>query len=716
MDNMDNMDNIKISIIIPIYNNQNYIKHTLDSINNQNLSPIEIICIDNNSSDNSLNILKEYEKKQNNIIILQEKNQGASYARNLGISKARGEYIYFMDGDDFLENGALKKVYYRIKSTNSQICIFKFNRFINNEKIAQIYSFKSIYLKNKKIFSKLNIPKNILQISTSNIWTKIYKKDFILKNHLLFQHIKTCNDIYFNILSLMMADKICYIDEYLINYRTHENNLSANRGSEALNIFKAWKYTIKELKKLNLFNKYKNTIFKIISANLKYETTCIKELFKKELFKKELLDFLPKKYLINLREFLELDIKGYFFDYFLTFKINNKNYLIFNAHKLNFKIKFANYLKTIKGKFKKIKNLFITQTLPKEFISKFDINENVNTNFIPNNFKVSIISCVYNNEKFLDKCLKSIIYQSLKDIQIILVNDGSTDNTLSIMQKYQKLDPRIKIINQKNQGLSKSRNNVLEIAQGEIVVFVDGDDFIRPDALELIYDRMTLDNLDMCSYELINYYIKNQKYTKNSYNSFSFLKPEQKNQNFTFEECKEFLHKLPVSSGGTAYKRIFLQKHKISFKEDILFEDNLFFIQAITKANKIGILNEMLYVRSRHKQSITFNWDKNYKYYILMASYVLNYLKDINIDNNIYTIYKNMYSNVAINKYNNFKIKYRLEYKKAIFDFIYNYYPNYFNEGGGIVKYPCLKNEISLFYIKICKRLSIFKKIYKILK
>ena len=125
--------------------------------------------------------------------------------------------------------------------------------------------------------------------------------------------------------------------------------------------------------------------------------------------------------------------------------------------------------------------------------------------------KVSIIVPVYNVEKYLCQCLESLVHQTLTDIEIICVNDGSTDNSLGILNKYAQLDSRIKVFSQKNQGVSSARNLGLEKVNGEYITFVDSDDWIELNACEILYNTAQERNTDilLCSYYN---YDNNRKY------------------------------------------------------------------------------------------------------------------------------------------------------------------------------------------------------------
>ena len=122
--------------------------------------------------------------------------------------------------------------------------------------------------------------------------------------------------------------------------------------------------------------------------------------------------------------------------------------------------------------------------------------------------KVSIIVPVYNSEKYLKKCIESIQKQTLKDMQIILINDGSTDNSLSICKEYQKRDNRIEVIDKANMGVSSARNTGIEAAIGEYIGFVDADDWIEPEMYENMYHQVKQMQADVC---MCNYVVENNR-------------------------------------------------------------------------------------------------------------------------------------------------------------------------------------------------------------
>lgn len=212
---------VKVSVIIPVYNAEKYLKECLDSVVNQSLKDIEIICIDDGSIDESLNILKTYANMDNRIIILEQRHCGGGAARNLGIKNASGEYLSFLDSDDYFHRDMLKRIYERCKEKNADIGIYGVNCYhqatgaINQEPSG----LRMEFVPEKEVFSWKDFPDYIFNTFHNWPWNKLFKKDFINNNGILFQEINRTNDLLFTCKALILASRIVILDEHLIYYR-----------------------------------------------------------------------------------------------------------------------------------------------------------------------------------------------------------------------------------------------------------------------------------------------------------------------------------------------------------------------------------------------------------------------------------------------------------------------------------------------------------------
>lgn len=217
------MKEIKVSVILPIYNASQHLAQCLDSLIYQSLKEIEIICVDDGSTDNSLKILKEYEKKHNHIYIISQENAGAGAARNAGMKKAKGKYLSFLDADDFFETNMLEEAFLKAESDNADIVVFNSNQYFEDK---DEYKNVNWTLKYNKIppytpFKHRQMTDNVFKVFVGWAWDKLFKSDFISKNNLVFQEQRTSNDLLFVFSAVVLAKRITVVpqDKILVHQR-----------------------------------------------------------------------------------------------------------------------------------------------------------------------------------------------------------------------------------------------------------------------------------------------------------------------------------------------------------------------------------------------------------------------------------------------------------------------------------------------------------------
>ena len=231
------MRNVDISVIIPCFNQEKHIRECLDSIIEQNHEGYEIIAVDDGSSDGTPKILKEYAKRCGKIKVLSGDNKGAGAARNFGLRHAVGEFVLFMDSDDFLEAGAFKILSAATAKTNADIYFFNFNTYDDksgkyDEKIMFQKLEKRVFFEDGSFgYSKVGFKekKEFFLWSYVAPWNKLYRREFIFENNLEFDEIFSTNDRTFYFSSLITSKSIVMLDKTLINYRI--NNVDSLTGS-----------------------------------------------------------------------------------------------------------------------------------------------------------------------------------------------------------------------------------------------------------------------------------------------------------------------------------------------------------------------------------------------------------------------------------------------------------------------------------------------------
>lgn len=256
------MDNIKVSVIIPVYNAEKFLYNCLDSILSQSLKEIEVICVNDGSKDNSLHILEEYSKKDERLIIIDQENMGAGAARNAGLKIARGEYLSFLDADDFYEKNMLEEAYECSIQKNADVCVFNADLFDNTEKKYKecTWCFRKQYFTPGEVFHPQEYPnnENIFRMFNGWPWDKLFKRDFIKQNGLEYQNLRTTNDMYFVFIALAKAERVVTVDKCLIHQRVDVGtSLSRNREKSWDCFYLGLKAMHSELQNAGLYETYK---------------------------------------------------------------------------------------------------------------------------------------------------------------------------------------------------------------------------------------------------------------------------------------------------------------------------------------------------------------------------------------------------------------------------------------------------------------------------
>lgn len=221
-----------VSVIIPIYNQEKYLRECLDSICNQSLPNIEIICVNDGSTDKSSEILENYVKQDSRIRILSQKNQGAGAARNLGMKVAKGEYLSFLDSDDIFEPLMLETMVRAIEKDNADVLVCRSDRFDTNTGIRESmpWSIRKDLLPNFIPFNSADVKKNFFELFVWWPWDKLFRKSFIDSLKIRYQNLRTTNDLFFVCASVLMAERISCVPEVLIHQRINlKTSLSSTR-------------------------------------------------------------------------------------------------------------------------------------------------------------------------------------------------------------------------------------------------------------------------------------------------------------------------------------------------------------------------------------------------------------------------------------------------------------------------------------------------------
>lgn len=283
---------LEISIIIPVYNCDKYLDTCIQSILMQSFSNFEVICIDDNSTDNSLFILERYAKKDERIkILINDENKGSGYSRNKALDIANGKYIFFLDSDDWIEYETLEFLYNRCEKDDLDVIMFKNIVFYENKLdfgYERYYDMNYMDKYEGVIFNHWDLTSNEVFNLPVGPCNKLYKKSFLDKYHIRFPNenlIQQDNPFFFKVITL--AENVGVSTKYFYNRRRRSKSVMGSLGDERLfsRIYIAELLVAYFLNDKKLYNRYKKDLFNRVSKHLTNEAyEFIKEDFKQEMY------------------------------------------------------------------------------------------------------------------------------------------------------------------------------------------------------------------------------------------------------------------------------------------------------------------------------------------------------------------------------------------------------------------------------------------------
>lgn len=535
---------------------EEYLHICLNSVLKQTYQDFEIICIDDASSDSSLDILKFFSNKDSRVKIVKNKiNKGKGYSKNQGLNIAQGEYIIFLDADDWFSFDAFENLVVLMDDNNLDLLLF--NNIIYDEqahdfKIEGYYndSFSDKFM--NKIFNHFDLDKSCLFNIPADSGHKIYSKSFLDKNNIYFPDeniVYTDSPFFYK--AMIFAEKISLIDN---------------------------RFYIKR-KKANSTSNLNKRVFDNI--NLSY---LIFNVFHKD---------------FQLYQYYKRDLLFHIFQ-----KILNGTYEMLNKKS---KETFYIEVQTMYKHFIKDHDLYgdILANVDKSILDKFNFEDILNETFIYEP-KVSIIIPVYNADEFLKRCIDSVINQSLEDIEIICINDGSYDRSLDILNDFRNKDFRVNVFSQKNSGAGLARNSGIEKAKGEYVLFVDSDDFIEPNMCEELYNHAKYLDSDLVLFDATEHNLNNESRNRIYFPNNSF---NENYNEFTFDYG--FNKKLVLNHFLVVWSKMYktdLVKN-IEFQDIPIFEDVSFHVKSMLLSNKISYFPNLFY----HYMKLNTKSEQNFK-------------------------------------------------------------------------------------------------------
>lgn len=449
------MNNINLSIIMPVYNADKYLKKCLDSFVKYLTNENELIIVNDCSTDESLKIIKNYQnnnKDKNIVLIVNNKNIGAGLSRNKALEFAKGEYIGFVDADDYVDKLYFQNMLNLAKKEQSDIVVSDIALVENSKEIKNNIYVNNVY--STKNSEDVNISKEVLFGNWACVSTcsKLFKKSLI--KNIKFSKKKS-DDILFTIPAIINSKKISYCKDNYYYYCQSPDSLTRNINYEK---YKDGLDCLIEA--IDLLYKENIIYAQIYAANSYITHICYS------------LDVIP---LNKMREFLKIVRNSLNIDNKLKKLVVNNHFLrnnLFYTSKI-----YRSYINDIiKNNYDGIFNKIAAYESVSDKYNKWQNIDNEDFNPL-----VSIVIPVYNGENYLKEAIESALAQTYKNIEIIVVNDGSTDNTDAIAKEYGN---KIRYFKKKNGGVASALNLAIEKMQGEYFSWLSHDDLYFPQKIE----------------------------------------------------------------------------------------------------------------------------------------------------------------------------------------------------------------------------------------
>lgn len=557
---VSNLKRPLVSIIVPVYNCEKEIHRCLASIFSQSLKSIEVICVNDGSEDNSLQILREYECACQNMLVMTQDNAGQGSARNRAMSVARGKYFGFVDGDDWIEPSMYETMALQLEE-HPEAQLAKCGTSCDFDYLVTDSERKGL----ENYFAELE-PAGIHPVGPDRLMTggpcdKLYRASLIQENNIRFPQDVKNEDEAFVLFCVCRSSSYVLLKNKFYHYIKTMNGTMNTQAQNATSgklpdIFDICNLMLDFLFWEGKYSYVGRVIKTILGAVDRFESFPIKDSMNHAV--STLLD---KAQFHLLVETVVPDKRAWC------------------------KRKAAKYL-----------NLYYRTPFEFRDLSMWFPSENKqNANLVVTVPEVTFVVPVYNAERFLMQTLESLRNQSLRNIEILCINDGSTDRSGAILEQYQNIDSRVRVITRINSGVSASRNLGIKESRGKYIAFVDGDDLVEPNMAEKCCYVATEFDLDVVAFDFQCFDCATGKKLDHYWTISNRASELPMGKIFNAEDFRSRSFSFYGSCWPFLWRKEFLEKYENPFPKIKISEDMCFIVNALSDAKRIMILSEVFY-------------------------------------------------------------------------------------------------------------------------
>lgn len=616
------MDNKKvtISVITIVKNNEELLPRAIESVLCQTKPDFEYIIVNDGSTDGTRALLDSYAQSDKRVKVVHlHECLGRSMARNTGLDKAAGDYVYFVDADDYVPGNALE-ILFDVAEANRADVVYGRTKCFDSKKGGWLSAHYTDLIVDSERHN-IRLDDHLCLVNNHQIVGRLYRQDMLKKHNIRFSTVrKNGEDVLFSFYTAFFAENISLLPSAYVYFYSMGNYLGTANESKLLdardNVFETIKYAqehgsaelkhamwkkgvvfaadlsraavVYEGKDFELLS-YMESLSSIVEG---VDETILKSL---SLYQRDFCSALSSGQYLNAYMMWQRYLTGYENSYSRMRVTTVSGYLRKTMSNTLYRLRISPvwpFLAPFWHVAKKVRNYLLE----------------VNYKCAPGSgIKVSVIIPVYNVEEFLRQCLASVASQTLSDIEIICVNDCSSDNSQVILDEYAAENENfILLMHDKNRGLSAARNTGLEVSTGQYVFFLDSDDLLaRDNALEILYRAACADAAD----EVIGGVLKWHEHTGEKYLDW--------HKNYLTKEIHgEQLSNLPqlrcnVVAWNKLIKKSLLDENSIQFNENIRkHEDNPFSCMVHVLTKKISIIPVTTYLYRQARSGSIMNKKK----------------------------------------------------------------------------------------------------------
>lgn len=601
-----------VSVIVPVYNNETYVVTCMNSLLAQTLQDIEVICINDGSTDNSSQVLHDFANRDNRVVVVDKINEGYGVGINTGLKLAKGKYVTILESDDFADLTMLETLTHYAEKFEVEVVRANFNlywsRKIKNDTFLELFK--------EEVCDRVIDPRirenQTCFYAQPALWSAIYRRDFIENNNLKLTETPGAayQDTAFNFKIWACATKVMFVHRPFVHYRQDNEASSINNPAKVDNICIEYEEIRRWLRedRPDLQQSLAPVVTKMMCDAYTWNTGRVAEEYR--------LDFARKfgQELSAAKNRGEFDKSLFDYD---ELKIVEKSitdpqafvdYVALDYDPQQgvdlLKRKASTFIKVMKeqgaggakdlaseklGGTKRVDNLIdarddemCTRKAPK-FIDKPELPQ------------ISVVLTVYNGESVVRETLDTILAQSFEAFELICVNDGSSDSSLAILEEYAARDARIKIISQENGGPAKARNRGLAEVTAPYALILDCDDIFAPTMFERLLSKAMVGDADIVVCTSAMYEGDSYTTIPSPWTLKLDLLPRNKPY-FIPDDVKDSLFEAIMGwPWDKLYRSELIKESGILFPEDLAnSEDGVFVYELLYRASRLAIVEDCL--------------------------------------------------------------------------------------------------------------------------